>query len=363
MINSFQEVQWMRRALEIAQFGQGAVSPNPMVGCVLVHNEQLIGEGWHRKYGSWHAEVNAVQDAVDRGNENLIADAVAYVTLEPCAHTGNTPPCADLLIERKVKKVVICNEDPNPKVDGRGIEKMRAAGIIVETGVCEREGRWLNRRFFTFFEKKRPYIILKWAQTADGFIDSHQGTPLKISGRLSDMHVHKWRAEEDGILVGTNTAIQDNPRLNVRLWPGQNPVRIILDRNLKLSEDAHAYDGTQPTLIYNYLQSSPVGNTPVRYLKEHSSLGFRKLERGADEISQLLNDLHQLKIQSIIVEGGTRIINTFQESGYWDEIRCCQGDFSIKTGVKAPEVQGVIFDSFRKNANQWLLFRNPHNTE
>lgn len=349
----------MRRALEIAQFGQGSISPNPMVGCVLVHDEHIIGEGWHRQYGNAHAEVNAVNDAIQKGNENLLSEAVAYVTLEPCAHTGNTPPCADLLIAKKIRKVVICNEDPNPKVDGRGIEKMIAAGIVVETGLCSAEGRWINRRFFTFFEKKRPYIILKWAETADGFIDSHYGKPLKISGKLSDVCVHKWRSEEDAILVGTNTAINDNPRLNVRLWSGRNPVRIILDRNLRVSESAYVYDNSQQTLIYNYQKESFIGEIPLRY--SEGGVSFRKLEKGNDEIKQLVQDLYGLKIQSVIIEGGTQTTNAFIESGYWDEIRRCQGGFSINNGVKAPCVKGEIFDAFKKENDQWQFYRNPEN--
>ncbi len=358
MINDDQEEKWMKRALELAGAGIGAVSPNPMVGCVLVHEDKIIGEGWHRVYGSWHAEVNAVQDAVAKGHEALLSQATAYVTLEPCAHTGNTPPCADLMIEKQIQKVVICNDDPNPKVAGRGIQRMREAGIEVETGLCETEGRWLNRRFFTFFEKNRPYIILKWAETADGFIGSAEGKPVKISGLWSDVMVHGWRSEEDAIMVGTHTAVNDNPRLNVRLWPGRNPVRIVVDRHLKLPASAFLYDGSQPTLIYNYEKDSVHDQVPVRYQDMFAPVNFRKLKQDEYETEQLLQDLHRLKIQSVIVEGGARLINTFLQKGYWDEIRCCQSDFSLSHGVEAPAVQGVLFDSVSKGKDLWRFYRN-----
>lgn len=359
MKDNNEEEQWMRRALRLAAFGMGAVSPNPMVGCVLVCDGKIIGEGWHRQYGSWHAEVNAVNDAVERGNEALLKEATAYVTLEPCAHTGNTPPCADLMIARKIKKVVICNEDPNPKVDGRGIERMLAAGIEVETGLCKEEGRWLNRRFFAFMEKKRPYIILKWAETSDGFIGTADRGPLKISGLWSDILVHKWRSEEDGIMVGTNTAVKDNPRLNVRLWPGKNPVRIILDRQLKLSVQANLYDGSQPTLIYNYLKESELEKIPVRYESSVSGVVFRKLIHGEDEIQQLFIDLHRLKVQSVIVEGGALLASFLLKNGIWDEIRRCQSNVPAHDGVKAPLAEGIVYNTFKKGNDLWTFYRNP----
>uniref|UniRef100_UPI003592F691 bifunctional diaminohydroxyphosphoribosylaminopyrimidine deaminase/5-amino-6-(5-phosphoribosylamino)uracil reductase RibD n=1 Tax=Persicitalea sp. TaxID=3100273 RepID=UPI003592F691 len=224
--------QYMQRALQLAEYGRGYVSPNPMVGCVLVADGRVIGEGWHRNYGGPHAEVQAVRDAEKRGNADLLKSATAYVTLEPCSHFGKTPPCANLLINKKIKKVVVANHDPNPLVAGRGLTLLKNAGIEVESGILAEEGQELNRRFFTFFCKKRPYIILKWAETADGFIGAAGGKPIAISNGYSSQRVHRWRSEEDAILVGRNTAFNDNPRLNVRHWPGQNPVRVVLDRNL-----------------------------------------------------------------------------------------------------------------------------------
>ncbi|WP_420148514.1 bifunctional diaminohydroxyphosphoribosylaminopyrimidine deaminase/5-amino-6-(5-phosphoribosylamino)uracil reductase RibD, partial [Spirosoma sp.] len=217
--------QFMLRALELASLGRGHVSPNPMVGCVIVYEPdgpnaepRIIGEGWHQRYGDWHAEVNAIR-SVRPDDAHLLPEATVYVTLEPCSHWGKTPPCADLLIENRVKRVVCCNDDPNPLVAGRGFSKLRAAGISVETGLLAEQGRSLNARFFTFFEQKRPYVILKWAETTDGFIAGEGGQPVKISGELSHRLVHRWRSEEDAIMVGTNTARVDNPRLNIRLWP------------------------------------------------------------------------------------------------------------------------------------------------
>ncbi|HEY1053815.1 MAG TPA: bifunctional diaminohydroxyphosphoribosylaminopyrimidine deaminase/5-amino-6-(5-phosphoribosylamino)uracil reductase RibD, partial [Emticicia sp.] len=228
------EEKYMLRALQLAEIGRGQVSPNPMVGCVIVHNHEIIGEGWHQKYGSWHAEVNAVNSVQD---PSKLTQSTVYVTLEPCSHFGKTPPCADLLVKHQVKKVIICNDDPNPLVAGKGIAKLRAAGIEVEQGLLAEKGRALNARFFTYVEKQRPYIILKWAETADGFIAGENYDPVKISNALSHKLAHKWRSEEDAIMVGTNTARYDNPKLNAREWQGtKNPVRIVLDKRLQLEQ-------------------------------------------------------------------------------------------------------------------------------
>ena len=254
----------MRRALELAENGRGQVSPNPLVGCVIEHHGKIIGEGWHQKYGEAHAEVNAVNSVKDK---SLLKEACVYVSLEPCAHFGKTPPCADLLVENQVKKVVICNTDPNPLVAGKGIVKLREAGIEVETGILEKEGLELNKRFFHYLEKKRPYIILKWAETADGFIARKNFDSKWISNTLSRKLVHKWRTEEDAILVGTNTALYDNPQLNARDWTGNNPVRIVIDRHLKLPADLHLFDEQIPTICYNLIKNRNSGN--VTFVKVH----------------------------------------------------------------------------------------------
>lgn len=325
--------RYMRRALELAALGRGHVSPNPMVGCVITHGsgsqERILGEGWHKQYGDWHAEVNAV-NAVQPENQHLLPEATVYVTLEPCSHWGKTPPCADLLIERRVKRVVCCNDDPNPLVSGQGFAKLRAAGIQVETGVLAEEGRLLNARFFTFFEQKRPYILLKWAETADGFIAGEGGKPVKISGDLAHRLVHRWRGEEDAILVGTNTARLDNPRLNTRLWAGKNPIRVVLDRNLVLSTDLHLFDGSQPTLVYHASQTDVPPDSPnVSYVF-------------AESLNEVIRDLYQRKVQSVLVEGGAAVLTSFMEAGLWDEMRVFRNPMVLGAGVKAPTVRGVL---------------------
>lgn len=299
---------FMQRALQLAQLGRGVVSPNPMVGCVIVHQNQIIGEGWHQKYGEAHAEVNAIGNAESNGFASLLPNATVYVTLEPCSHFGKTPPCADLLIEKKVKKVIVCNHDPNPLVAGKGIQKLQKAGIEVEIGILETDGLELNKRFFTFIEKKRPYIIIKWAETADGFIAQENNKPLIISNKISHALSHRWRTEEDAIMVGTNTAISDNPRLDARLWRGKNPTRIVIDRHSKLPKDLHLLDGLQPTIVY----------------------------RAFNDLEDILADLYHRKLQSLIVEGGSQLIQSFINQGLWDEIRIFEADKLIGTGIKSP---------------------------
>ena len=329
---------FMRRALELAALGRGHVSPNPMVGCVIVHGidsqARIIGEGWHQRYGEAHAERNAIL-SVRPEDEHLMPESTAYVTLEPCSHYGKQPPCADLLIEKKIGRVVCCNDDPNPLVAGQGFARLRAAGIPVETGVLAAQGRELNARFFTFFEgaadhKKRPYIILKWAETADGFIAGAGGQPVRISGELAHRLVHRWRGEEDAIMVGTNTARIDNPRLNTRLWPGKNPTRIVIDRNLSLLPDLHLFDGSQPTIVYHQAIDK---NIPERPNVIHSII---------QSLNHSLQDLHQRMIQSVLVEGGTTLLKAFIEAELWDEMRVFRSRMMLGKGIQAPIVQGRL---------------------
>lgn len=334
----------MRRALELAALGCGEVSPNPMVGCVIVYENQIIGEGWHRRYGDWHAEVNAVNDAIQKGFADLLPQSTVYVTLEPCSHFGKTPPCADLLVEKKVNRVVICNDDPNPLVSGKGIQKLQAAGIEVLTGILAEEGRQLNARFFTFFEQKRPYIILKWAETADGFIADEHKHPLSISCLQSRILNHQWRTEEDAILVGTNTAQNDNPQLNARLWAGHNPVRIVLDRTLRLPETLHLFDNTQKTLCYNAFRN-----------EEKRPTTFVQIDFDENFLANLLGDLYERKIQSLLVEGGTVILQTFLNEGIFDEIRIFKSPKSIEKGTTAPLLPtGVRLLHQEKMGEDWL---------
>lgn len=315
-------IQFMRRALELAEWGRGYVSPNPLVGCVIVHEDRIIGEGWHREYGGPHAEVNAVNSVE---NQALLSESTVYVTLEPCAHWGKTPPCANLLVEKKVKKVVIAATDSNPLVGGRGIEILKNAGIEVETGILEKDARWQNRRFFTQIEKQRPYVILKWAQTQDGFVAKENFDSKWISNSHSRQLVHKWRAEEDAILVGKNTAAYDNPRLDVRDWVGKNPIRVVLDSKLELSSEVNLFDQSIPTLVFNALKSDNKDN-----------LAWIKLPEITPET--VLKELHSRKIQSLIVEGGSQVIHQFIQSGLWDEARIFTAPTQFRRGISAPRL-------------------------
>jgi len=318
---------WMARALQLARLGAGTVSPNPMVGCVIVQNGQIIGEGWHKKYGEAHAEVNAVNSVVDK---SLLTEADVYVTLEPCSHFGKTPPCADLLVKHAVKRVIICNVDSNPLVGGKGIAKLKAAGIAVETGILAEEGRALNKRFFTFIEKQRPYIILKWAETADGFIAKEHFEAVQISNALSRRVVHKMRSEEDAIMVGTNTARYDNPSLNTRFWTGKSPLRIIIDKDLALNTSLHIFNDLQPTICYNLLAN-----------KEENNVVFVKIADETAFLSTIIQDLAQRKVQSLIVEGGSKLLQSFIDANLWDEAIVLQSKKTLETGITAPRIKGV----------------------
>lgn len=347
--------RYMQRALELATLGRGHVSPNPMVGCVLVHEgtQRIIGEGWHQRYGDAHAERNAIL-SVRPEDEALLPESTAYVTLEPCSHVGKQPPCADLLIAKGVGRVICCNDDPNPLVGGQGFQKLREAGITVERGLLSEAGRLLNARFFTFMEKQRPYIILKWAETSDGFIAGENGQPVQISGPLSQRLVHRWRADEDAIMVGTNTARTDNPRLNVRLFPGagKNPIRVVIDKYLRLDTSLNLFDNTQPTLRYNLLKQEIIGQTT-----------YVQLDADQPLLPQLLADLYQRRVQSVLVEGGTRLLQSFMDAGLWDEMRVFRsrtmlGSTPIQTGVKAPGVQGRFIDRQLVGDDELSIYRH-----
>lgn len=311
----------MRRALELAVLGQGRVSPNPTVGCVIVHGDFVIGEGWHREYGGPHAEVHAVNSVKDKG---LLKESTVYVTLEPCAHYGKTPPCAALLVSHHVKRVVICNKDPNPLVAGKGISIMEEAGIIVEQGLLEEEGYEVNRKFFTFFIKRRPYIILKWAETSDGYIAGENYDSKWISNAISRKLVHKWRAEEDAVLVGKQTAKIDDPALNVRDWSGKHPLRLVIDRHLELPSTLKLFDGIIPTVCYNLKKAGKEG------MVEFVLCG------GDCFFGDVMADLYQREIQSMLVEGGSAIINYFFQTGLWDEARRFRADTTFGRGIPAP---------------------------
>ena len=272
---------YMRRCLELATLGCGNVAPNPMVGAVLVFNDRVIGEGYHQKYGEAHAEVNCI-DSVAEADKKLISSSTLYVSLEPCAHFGKTPPCADLIIQHKIPRVIIGCRDPFKEVDGKGIEKLKAAGVHIETGILEDDCRELNKRFFSFHTKQRPYVILKWAQTADGFIAATNHPPgertlkesaekkerLHISNEYSNRLVHKWRSEEAAILIGTNTALLDDPELTTRLWPGRSPVRLILDMDLRLPAHLKIFDRSVRTIVFNSIKEEEVTDYSITVLQK-----------------------------------------------------------------------------------------------
>lgn len=313
----------MLRALELAELGRGNVSPNPMVGCVIVHDDRIIGEGYHKQYGGPHAEPNAINSVKDVA---LLKEATVYVTLEPCAHFGKTPPCAHLLLEKQVKKVVIAAVDSNPLVGGKGIQILKEAGIEVITGVLDRQARIQNKRFFTVMERKRPYIVLKWAQTRDGFVAKPDYDSKWISNAYSRQLVHKWRAEEDAIMVGTKTAHFDNPKLNVRDWTGKDPLRIVLDKQLTLDPNLALFDQSIPTICYNLVSD-----------EEKENLLYVKLPRDFG-LKDILEDLYQRKVQSLIVEGGSYLLQKFIQHELWDEARVFTGQVQFGNGIPAPKL-------------------------
>ncbi len=330
----------MERCLELALLGAGAVAPNPMVGAVLVHHYRIIGEGWHKKFGEAHAEVNCIA-SVKEEDRAFIAQSVLYVSLEPCSHFGKTPPCTDLVIRNKIPTVVIGCRDPFKEVNGRGIEKLKAAGIEVVPGVMEKECKELNKRFFTFHTRQRPYIILKWAQTADGKIalppparvdSAPQPARLLISNEYSNRLVHKWRSEEAAILVGTNTALLDDPELTTRLWPGNSPVRLVIDLNLRLPASLKLFNGEVKTIVFNNVKK-----------EEKQNLVYYKLDTDKKLLPQLMTALYELNIQSVLVEGGARLLLSFIEEGIWDEARIItNAALSIKNGLNAPVLMNAV---------------------
>ena len=345
---------YMKRCLELAEMGNGQVSPNPLVGCVIVSGGKIIGEGYHQKYGQAHAEVNAIRSVTDRYGEQaveLLKNAVAYVSLEPCAHFGKTPPCADLLIRHQLKKVVIGNRDPFPDVDGKGIEKLKNAGIEVVSGVLEDECFEVNRRFFTRIAQQRPYIILKWARTANGYFAPKNSVQQWISGPLSKKLVHKWRTEEDAILVGKQTAIADNPALSAREWPGKNPIRIAIDRKLEIPADSQLYNADAKTIIFNEQKTSVEGN-----------IHFIEMEDMQYYLPQkIAYQLYLMDIQSIIIEGGANMLNQFISAGLWDEARVFNSASSWDTGIHSPVINGNIMSVTQVDKDQLTIYKNYNN--
>lgn len=318
---------YMQHCLQLAQQAKGYTSPNPMVGAVLVHDGRIIGEGYHHFYGAAHAEVNCL-DHVSAAARHLIPQSTLYVNLEPCAHFGLTPPCASRVIAEGIKKVVVANTDPFDQVSGRGIAMLRDAGMAVTTGVLEQEGQWVNRRFFCYHTSKRPYIVLKWAQTADGFIGASDSSPIKITGADSLQLSHKWRTEEAAILVGFTTALNDNPQLTARHHTGRQPLRIALDRNLLLPKSNHLYNNDAATWLVNEKDETSMGN-----------MHYIKLPFDEHLLPALLQRLYAAHILSVIVEGGAHLLNSFIAAGLWDEARVFTGPQYIGNGINAPALQ------------------------
>lgn len=341
---------YMRRCLELAALGMGNVSPNPIVGAVVVYQDKIVGEGYHEEYGKAHAEVNAINRVVERYGDyaEILRQSTIYVSLEPCAHYGKTPPCADLIIKYRIPTVVIGCRDPFDQVNGKGIEKLTEASINVIQGVLEEDCRWLNRRFFTRVQKHRPYIILKWAQTNDGFFAPADGSQFQISGTESRKLVHQWRSEEDAILIGKNTAAIDNPQLNVRYAEGNNPKRVVIDRKLELKPDLNVFDGSVETLIFNERKTDTNG--------KNKYIALEDFDRFVPQY--ILYQLYLQDIQSLIIEGGAVTLTQFIEAGLWDEARVFTGDVNLIDGIRAPGIDGITAREYLSGKDELKILYN-----
>ena len=328
--------KYINRCIQLSKNGLVAAMPNPSVGAVIVFEDKIIGEGYTSAYGGNHAEVNAINSVIDK---SLLSKSTIYVSLEPCSHFGKTPPCCDLIIKFKIPNVVVGTVDPNIKVAGNGIKKLMEAGANVTVGILENECKESNKRFFTFHKKKRPYIILKWAESMDGFIapsTKENKKPVWITNQYSRQLVHKWRSEEHAILVGTQTVIDDNPKLDVRDWTGKNPIRIVLDQNNRIPKESLIFDKCAKTLLIN---------SEIIYFNENIAF-------------QITKYLFDNSIQSVIIEGGSQTLQTFIDSNLWDEARIFKGRVTFKNGVKAPTFKGDFKNSTKINNDELLIYSN-----
>ncbi|ADQ79514.1 diaminohydroxyphosphoribosylaminopyrimidine deaminase; 5-amino-6-(5-phosphoribosylamino)uracil reductase [Paludibacter propionicigenes WB4] len=338
---------YMHRCLQLAELGVGYVAPNPMVGAVLVCNDKIIGEGYHHRYGEAHAEPNAINSVKE---VELLGQSTLYVSLEPCSHYGKTPPCADLIVSSGIPRVVIGTLDPNPKVAGKGVAKLRNAGVEVIVGVLEEECRELNKRFFIFQEQRRPYVLLKWAQTRDGFMDRVRTDvsepPLQISNNITRQLTHKMRAENQSILVGANTVLLDNPSLTVRNWSGRSPVRIAIDRQRRIPDNFNLLDGSLQTIVFT---EKDVENRP--------RIEFVKINFDSNSVETILTELYKRNIHSVLVEGGPTILNSFIDAGCWDEANIEIAPVRINEGVAAPflQLQPVTYQNIE--GHDWLFYK------
>lgn len=339
---------YMQRCLDLARMGQDKVAPNPMVGSVIVHRGRIVGEGYHRQYGEAHAEVNAIASVKD---PSCLAESTLYVNLEPCSHYGKTPPCSQLIIARRIPRVVVGAVDVNPHVSGQGILQMEKTGIRVKVGVLEEMCWALNIRFYRYQEERRPYIILKWAETRDAYVDTERqnGAPAQptwITGKEERRWVHKWRANEQAIMAGSGTICKDNPRLTVRNWYGKNPLRIVLDREGIVPTQAHILDDEAPTLIFGAVNKQEGSN-------QYLTVGER------DPLPFIMETLYQRKIQSLFVEGGPKLIEKMIEKDLWDEARVFTGDKTFQGGIKAPVIAGLLHYTHHFAHSTLSVYRNP----
>lgn len=347
--------KYINRCIELAKNGLGTTYPNPLVGSVIVYENKIIGEGWHKKAGEAHAEVNAINSVKDK---SLLKKATIYVSLEPCSHYGKTPPCCDLIIKYQIPNVVIGTIDPFAEVAGTGIKKLIEAGKNVTVGILEEECNELNKRFFTFHQKKRPYIILKWAESQDGFIspsemlrkaeNNDEKKPVWITNTYSRQLVHKWRSEEQSILIGTKTAIEDNPKLDTRDWKGGNCVRIIIDKFNKIPQENRIFDNLINTIVF----------TDVVISSQKEKIEFQKIDFEKNIPQQILDVLFEMEIQSLIIEGGSITLQSFIDENIWDEARVFRGNLNFKFGTKSPIITKQNATKTNLLKDELLIFRN-----
>jgi diaminohydroxyphosphoribosylaminopyrimidine deaminase/5-amino-6-(5-phosphoribosylamino)uracil reductase len=340
--------KYIKRCIELAKNGLGTTYPNPLVGCVIVFENVIIGEGWHKKSGEAHAEVLAIESV---RNKELLSESTLYVSLEPCSHFGKTPPCADLILKYKIPNVVIGTIDPNSKVSGKGIQKLKDSGVNVTYGILINECNELNKRFFTFHSKTRPFIILKWAESSDGFIspiNKKEQKPVWLSNEYSRQLVHKWRSEEQAILVGTQTIIDDNPSLTVRDWVGKNPIRVLIDRDNAIDTSSNVFDNQAKTIVFSNKEVSSNSDT-IQYIK----IDFDK-----NSTQAIVAKLFENNIQSIIIEGGRKTIQSFIDANLWDEARVFIGEINLNEGTKAPKLNRVNYYKNLIKKDTLLIYRN-----
>ena len=340
--------KYIKRCIELAKNGLGTTYPNPLVGCVIVYENKIIGEGWHKKSGEAHAEVIAIESVQ---NKELLSSSTLYVSMEPCSHFGKTPPCADLILKYKIPNVVIGTIDPNSKVAGKGIQKLKDSGVNVTFGILEKEGNELNKRFFTFHRKNRPFIILKWAESSDGFISPKnkiEQKPVWISNEYSRQLVHKWRSEEQAILVGTQTIIDDNPTLTVRDWAGTNPIRVIIDKENSIDSSKNVFNNHAKTIVFSNKEVTSNSET-IQYIK---------VDLDKNSTQEIVDKLFEYNIQSILIEGGRKTIQSFIDANIWDEARVFIGETKLHEGTKAPEFKKTIYSKSYLKKDTLLTYRN-----